>query len=46
MQKSKIKNVYYSNSPGIIMKENVASMNPKTAHITSGIKKYMDTRSK
>ena len=44
MQKNRIKNVYYSTGPGNITKEKVSSMDPSTAHITSGIKKYMDKK--
>jgi hypothetical protein len=46
MQKRKIKNVYYSTAPECIEKEKVANMDSKTAHISSGIKKYMSNRHK
>ena len=44
MQKSKINNVYYSDSSGNIIRESVNSMDPKTAHVTSGIRRYMNNR--
>ena len=44
MQKNRIKNVYYSTGPDTVVREKVSEMNPKTAHITSGIKKYMSNK--
>lgn len=44
MQKKRIKNVYYSTGPETVIKEKVSEMDHKTAHISSGIKKYMSNR--
>ena len=46
MKKSHINNVYYSTDQGHIIKEKVNSMDINTAHVTSGIKKYMNQRLK
>lgn len=42
MQKSQIKNVYYSTGPSTFAQEKVKSMDLNSAHISSGIKKYMN----
>ena len=44
MKKNRIKNVYYSTNKGDIVKEKVESMDIKTAHVSSGIKKYMSNK--
>ena len=44
MKKNRIKNVYYSTNNGDIVREKVSSMDIKTAHVTSGIKKYMSQK--
>ena len=44
MQKSKIKNVYYSTECGDIVCERVDNMDATSAHITSGEKKYRADR--
>ena len=44
MQKNRIKNVYYSTGKDMIVREKVMNMDIKNAHVTSGIKKYMDNR--
>ena len=46
MKKNKIKNVYYSNNDGNIVREKVDSMEIHNAHVTSGIKKYMNKNNK
>jgi deoxycytidylate deaminase len=44
MKKNRIKNVYYSTNKGDIVKEKVESMDIKSAHVSSGIKKYMSNK--
>ena len=44
MKKNRIKNVYYSTGKDTIVREKVKNMDVKTAHITSGIKKYMSDK--
>lgn len=46
MQKYKINNVFYSTDFGNIVCEKVRDMNYKTAHITSGLKKFNHLRKK
>ena len=46
MKKNRIKNVYYSTNTQTIVREKVNDMDTSTAHITSGIKKYMNKSKK